>query len=357
MNKLLTIIIPVYNVEAYIKKCLDSLILDDADLMARLEVIIVNDGTPDRSAEISREYVKRYPDTFRQIDKMNGNYGSCINCGLKEAKGSFIKVLDADDWFDSDVFPVYLRELNDVDEDIDLVITVFDAIDENGELIYRKEFSIEPDVPFHFQEYPGLDFFNHHAITYRTRLLSDIGYQQTEGISHTDIEWVNYPQLYVGKCIYKRLCLYHYLLGRVGQTMNPIVLLKNQEQILAILSKMVSTVLLSNRDFSKSIGGLTRLKHFILVQSKDVYRAMLIDLNNKDFHSKPLKQYDSLLRKADKEIYAELGKSKYTKNTPFRYIAFWRQFGIRFPIHQIIAVKKSFQHCLTLHHHTATAES
>ena len=71
MQKLLTIIVPVYKVEVYINKCLDSLLLPPAQ-MQQLEVIIVNDGTPDNSAELSREYVKRYPESFRQIDKEKG---------------------------------------------------------------------------------------------------------------------------------------------------------------------------------------------------------------------------------------------------------------------------------------------
>lgn len=75
MKKLLTVVVPEYKVEPYINKCLDSLILEDENLMNQLEVIIVNDGTPDRSAEMSREYVKRYPQTFRQIDKENGGHG------------------------------------------------------------------------------------------------------------------------------------------------------------------------------------------------------------------------------------------------------------------------------------------
>ena len=72
-NKLLTIVVPVYKVEPYINKCLDSCVLADEKLMSQLEVIIVNDGTPDNSAEMSREYVKNYPQTFRQIDKENGD--------------------------------------------------------------------------------------------------------------------------------------------------------------------------------------------------------------------------------------------------------------------------------------------
>ena len=98
MNKLLTIVVPVYKVEPYINKCLDSCILEVEKLMSQLEVIIVNDGTPDNSAEMSREYVKRYPQTFRQIDKENGGHGSAWNVGLKEATGKYLRFLDSDDW-------------------------------------------------------------------------------------------------------------------------------------------------------------------------------------------------------------------------------------------------------------------
>ena len=69
----------------------------DEELMNKLEVIIVNDGTPDNSAEMSREYVKRYPLTFRQIDKENGGHGSAWNVGLKESTGYYLRFLDSDD--------------------------------------------------------------------------------------------------------------------------------------------------------------------------------------------------------------------------------------------------------------------
>ena len=100
MQKLLTVIVPVYKVEQYINKCLDSLIVSP-HWMEKLEVIIVNDGTPDNSAEMSREYVKRFPETFRQIDKENGGHGSAWNVGLKEATGKYLRFLDSDDWLEN----------------------------------------------------------------------------------------------------------------------------------------------------------------------------------------------------------------------------------------------------------------
>ena len=81
MDKILSIIVPTYNMEKYLQNCLDSLLLSEKQ-MQDYEVWIINDGSKDRSSEIAHSYELRYPDTFRVVDKNNGNYGSCINCGL-----------------------------------------------------------------------------------------------------------------------------------------------------------------------------------------------------------------------------------------------------------------------------------
>ena len=110
MNKILTIIIPTYNMEKYLRRCLDSLIIDEEE-MKQLEVLVINDGSKDSSSQIAHEYQDKYPDTFRVIDKENGNYGSCINRGLKEATRKYVKVLDADDSFDTKNFAKLLNVL------------------------------------------------------------------------------------------------------------------------------------------------------------------------------------------------------------------------------------------------------
>ena len=127
MQKLLTIVIPTYNMQDYLHRCLDSLVLKDEQLMSQLEVLVINDGSKDNSSAIGHEYETKFPNTFRVIDKENGNYGSCVNRGLKEATGKYIKVLDADDWFDTDEFVKYLAELLKVDAD--LVLTDYSIVD------------------------------------------------------------------------------------------------------------------------------------------------------------------------------------------------------------------------------------
>ena len=118
MQKLLTIVIPTYNMQDYLHRCLDSLVLEDEQLMSQLEVLVINDGSKDNSSTIAHDYENKYPATFRVIDKENGNYGSCINKGLEIATGKYVKVLDADDSFDTSNFEDYLRFLNSVEVDI-----------------------------------------------------------------------------------------------------------------------------------------------------------------------------------------------------------------------------------------------
>ena len=117
MNKILSIIIPTYNMEKYLRKCLDSLIVSNEN-MELLEVLVVNDGSKDTSLQIAQEYDIKYPQTFRVIDKENGNYGSCVNRGLKEAVGKYVKVLDADDYFDTFEFEKAIDFLKQNDYDL-----------------------------------------------------------------------------------------------------------------------------------------------------------------------------------------------------------------------------------------------
>ena len=117
MNKLLTLVIPTYNMEAFLPDCLNTLIVED-ELMPLLEVLIIIDGSTDQSAQIGQEFADRYPDTFRVIIKSNGNYGSCVNRGIDEAQGKYIKTIDADDKCKEGSLQLFLRQISEVDADM-----------------------------------------------------------------------------------------------------------------------------------------------------------------------------------------------------------------------------------------------
>ena len=139
MQKILTITIPSYNVEAYIVATLDTMVtINNLDL---LEILVVNDGSKDNTVAVAQQYVDKYPNSVRIIDKENGGHGSTINAGIREATGKYFKVVDADDWVDTenlDLLIEYLQE-TDVDNVLSPYYKVF--VDENSSILNIEEYN------------------------------------------------------------------------------------------------------------------------------------------------------------------------------------------------------------------------
>ena len=90
-EKIVTVTIPSYNVEAYLEECLESFV--NSEVMGDIEVLIVNDGSSDDTAKIAQRYVDKYENTFRLINKKNGGHGSTINTGFEKQKESISRLL------------------------------------------------------------------------------------------------------------------------------------------------------------------------------------------------------------------------------------------------------------------------
>ena len=108
--KLLTITIPSYNSEAYMRNCIESLLPGGEDV----EILVVDDGSGDRTGEIADEYEKRYPGIVRAIHQENGGHGAAVNTGLEHASGLYFKVVDSDDWVKESVYRTILQTLREL---------------------------------------------------------------------------------------------------------------------------------------------------------------------------------------------------------------------------------------------------
>lgn len=116
MNKCkLSIIVPVYGVEKYIDKCLNSLVKQS---LKEIEIIVVNDGTKDNSQKIIDKYVKKYPDKIKSYIKENGGQGSARNYGLKKTTGEYIGYVDSDDFVEKDMYKKLYNKAKDNNYDI-----------------------------------------------------------------------------------------------------------------------------------------------------------------------------------------------------------------------------------------------
>lgn len=221
MRKLLTIVIPVYKVEQYINKCLDSLIISE-DLMGKMDVLIVNDGTPDRSAEMSREYVKRYPDVFRQIDKENGGHGSVWNLGLKEAYGKYTRFLDSDDWLEN--LDLLIKELEDCDADLVITPTLCHCPHEElwkqeiKDMEFGKVYDADKFDWLHNRSHENYVF--HHSCTYKTEMFRQYLPLFLEKQPYDDVILGVAAKIGAKSLIAYDFILYHYLMDREGQSIS-----------------------------------------------------------------------------------------------------------------------------------------
>lgn len=335
MNKLLSLIIPTYNMKALLPRCLDSLLVPGA--LERLEAIVVNDGSKDGSLAIANNYKERFPDTVTVIDKPNGNYGSTINAALPVAKGKYIKVLDSDDWFDSAALVKYLDALETVDADF--IVTHFTVIHPGGKKELAK-YNLYGKEPYEYGKVYDLSyvlgggyirFFMMHAITYRTAMLRENGYVQTEGISYTDTEWDTYPMFYAKNVVFFDIDLYQYNMDREGQTMDPKVLNKSiaqQEKITEKILAFLDSHGLDNLDSDRQ----AFLRQYYLNRLRLICKSHLFDINRNDFNPEHFAELESEYQEVCRRF--NLGEIKlYPENKIIRCNAmkYWHKHHKRWP--------------------------
>lgn len=318
MDKILTIVVPTYNMEKYLQGCLSSLLIRDN--MDMLEVLIVNDGSKDRSLEIAKNFQFNYPQTFKVIDKENGNYGSCINRGLKEATGKYFKVLDADDTYNTENLNHYVQYL--IKHDADLVMTDFlirDLIENKEE---RVSYNLPVGIPFDFDYFArkNVPYMWMHAITHRTEKLRQIHYNQMEGISYTDKEFVFYPMSASKDVLYFPNVVYNYVIGREGQTVDDTVWIRNYWMEIKAIMKLVSLYEQHRDDVSE--GGRLFMQLQLKLYISSIYEAFLRKYRRKIDYKK-LKEFDDNLKNVSEEVYNLV--NDVTEITDFYYIRCWRE--------------------------------
>ena len=204
----LSIVVPVYNVEKYLRQCLDSVIVPGTD---EYEIVCVNDGSTDGSAKILEEYSEKHPELVRVITTVNGGLGAASNNGINAAKGEYVGFLDSDDY----LVPGAVEEMLDAcRSNADLVIFDFNEVNDQGNLIAVKKGCSREAGVFTLESYPQLLFeypsranklfkralFEEHDIRYTSRVwFEDYRtnpklYPLCRSIRYEGKTWYNYRQ-------------------------------------------------------------------------------------------------------------------------------------------------------------------
>ena len=284
--KLLSIIVPAYNMEAYLAPCVESVLRTPS--LSAVEIVVVNDGSKDKTLRIAQQYADKYADTVRVIDKPNGNYGSTINAALKVVRGEYVKILDADDSFDGSLVAEYVAFLQKM-QDVDMVVTPFAEVGARRER--RVEYNIYSRKVYEYGKVydaeqiladGAIRFFMMHGVCYRTELLRSMNYRQSEGISYTDQEWVFYPLFGVRTIAFADIPLYRYNVAREGQTMDAKVQMRSLSQLMAVTESMAQYFVAHSGQVA-SATRLAFLRNIVADRIRIIYRKYLLVMNDDDF--------------------------------------------------------------------------
>ena len=242
--KLLSIAIPCYNSEKYMRKCIDSLLVGGEDV----EILIVDDGsTRDRTAEIADEYEAQFPTIVRAIHKENGGHGSAVNTGIANATGLYFKVVDSDDWVKQDAYFKILdtlRELAGGGQALDMLISNY-VYEKEGErrkkvIQYRHILPVEKMFTWadchHFIK--G-HYILMHSVIFRTRLLQECGLKLPEHTFYVDNLVAFIPLPYVKTMYYLDVNFYRYFIGRADQSVNEKVMIGRIDQQIRVNKLMI----------------------------------------------------------------------------------------------------------------------
>ena len=239
---LVTFVVPCYNSAEYMQRAIDSLV----EVATSCEILLVNDGSTDSTADIARRYEQRYPQVIA-IDQENANWGGVVNRGIERARGTYFKVLDSDDYFDELALRRVLESLElarAADNAPDLLITnyVYDHMGSGSQRVmqYRKFFPVgrvirwdEISLSQRDKVYQD-EFIMIHAAWYKTAILRESGVRLPEGVSYMDSLLLLHPMPHTKTLLYLDVAPYHYIIGRIGQSVEIDVVKKHiDEQILA----------------------------------------------------------------------------------------------------------------------------
>lgn len=234
---LLTIAIPSYNAQEYLHYCVHSLVIGgDA-----VEILIINDGSSDRTQEVAEELAARF-DNVRAIYQENKGHGGAVNTGLREAKGRYFKVVDSDDWVDCRAYLKILEALNRLEEEgdsVDAFISNFvyekegqsrkKSMTYEGVLPVERVFTWDEVAPFSKGQYMMM-----HSLIYRTELLREVGLVLPEHTFYVDNIFVFTPLQSVRTMYYMPVDFYRYFIGRNDQSVNEAVMIKRIDQQLKV---------------------------------------------------------------------------------------------------------------------------
>lgn len=301
--KLLTLTIAAYNVEDYLEDTLSSLY--KSKFLDEFEVLIIDDGSKDKTSEIGKKYENLAPQTFKYISKENGGHGSTINKGIELATGKYFKVIDGDDWVNTEAFDQFIIKLDNADTDLVLTehVGVYPDKKEPIEMVHDLKEGIVYSLS------TPLDFsVSLHTISVKTDLLRKNNVHILENVFYDDAEYVIWSIYVSNTFTYYNLPVYMYRKGNENQSASKQNMIKNIEMQKTMAYRLVSL----DNDFIKQINNNKQqiiLKTITQSVGGAMRTFMLFD-NAKNAKNELIK-FDFEIKKISIPVYEQLNTNKF----------------------------------------------
>ncbi|MBC2851070.1 glycosyltransferase [Cetobacterium sp. 8H] len=281
----LTIIVPVYNVEQYLRECLDS-IYQIKNI--KYEVILVNDGSTDSSYKILEEYKNRYSEITKVVAKENGGLSSARNVGIKEAKGEYISFIDSDDIISPAEFEEFFKEGQKLDLDVMVGNMRYLSDGKIGEPLFRsqdiKDFTVGKGTKFFLTLFDGNKCFREEVVDdiYKRDFICENKLYFHDNLIHEDSYFTPMVYLKAKRIKYIDIAFYYYR-QRSGSIMSVVTdkSINSLERICyMLLSEYPKTDELGQKALSKLLPSFYKVVLYRYINSGREYKEKLKNYRN-----------------------------------------------------------------------------
>lgn len=330
MDKLLTIVIPSYNVEETLRQTVESMLVPDMGARNMLDILIVNDGSKDGTLRLAKQLEADNFGIVRVWDKENGGHGSAINVGIEQAYGKYLKIVDGDDWLETEALEQYLHVL--VTTDADMVATDYSWYFMNEERYEPiKTSTLQYNIKHSFCDIWSSYTFYMLTLAVKTELLRNQPIRIDEHCYYVDVEFDTLVAMLVNDIFYENINLYVYRKQRPNQSVSVEGKIKHytdhERMIMRLISwyvelkQQISTERASYIKFS--IRKYMKYQYYMGLEfPKKQRKQFLIDLSS----------FDSNVKSVSKELYQFSGEARLIKTL--------RTFKFSELVYTILSIRK-----------------